>query len=559
MNVQQLIALNDRLRANASGMQNLWRQTGAMCLTRKLSSLITASSSSTTNDSNQTTAPDTKLLNSVAVEANQTLAAGLMSWVMPFEGRWFQYEPAPQQKDNEAMKEWLNVCTDIAINELRRSNFYTAIHEVLLDRSTYGTAVLWASKGKDVSWRPSVSLNFRAWDAGSYAIGEDDEGFVDTIPREFELSAAQAEEMFGRDVLPPVVKSELSANRLDTRERYLHFIMPRSEADRKGKEGQAAMPIRSVYIHAPSKTILRDSGFEEIPAIATRHLRWSEASAYGSSPAMQALAEIRGVNYLELLMSTLAETQVNPRLILPQGYEGTPDLRAGGITFGGMTRDTWPQEWMTQGRIDFGMQFIERKEQAIKNAFHNKMFDAFGQLKGDPNIPHIMELKAEQLGRISPSFTLLTTEVINPVLARVFMILLRAGKFPQAPREAFVADSLGQSGFFLPSAVQTNRMSQEMQQAKQGRFAQVFQAFAMMAQAGRPEVLDNLDADKTGRNLMNESGLGELLVPVDARDSLRQQRAAAMQAQQQQAMLLEAAKNPELVKQAAGALGGEAA
>jgi hypothetical protein len=274
---------------------------------------------------------------------------------------------------------------------------------------------------------------------------------------------------------------------------------------------------------------------------------------------MQAIAEIRGVNYLELLMSTLAETQVNPRLILPQSFEGVPDLRAGGITMGGMDRNSFPQEWMTQGRIDFGMQFIERKEQAIKNAFHNRMFDAFGQLKGDPNIPHIMELKAEQLGRISPAFTMLTTELINPALNRAFMILLRAGKFPSPPREAFVADVLGNQGFFAPSVVQTNRMSQEMQAAKQGRFASVFQLFAAMAQAGKPEVFDNIDGDKTSRDLMNDAGLNDYLVPVDARESLRQQRAAAQQAQQQQAMLLEAAKNPEIVKQVASAAGGEAA
>jgi hypothetical protein len=472
-----------------------------------------------------------------------------MSWVMPFEGNWFSFSPSPEQKDNEALKEWLNTCTEITLNELRLSNFYTAMHEVLLDRSTFGTAALWADKGK------RNALFFKAWDAGSYVIGEDEEGYVDTVPREFELTAAQAAGMFDEAKLPPRVKSELAANRPDTKERYLHFIMPRENAT---GEGPLAMPIRSVYLHIDSKTILSESGFEEMPAIITRHLRWSEASAYGSCPAMQAIAEIRGVNYIELLMSTLAEVQVNPRMILPQNFEGVPDLRAGGITMGGLDRNSYPQEWMSQGRIDFGMQFIERKEQAIKNAFHNRMFDAFGQLKGDPNIPHIMELKAEQLGRISPAFTMLTTEAINPTLSRAFNILWRAGKFPQPPREAFVQNSLGEVGFFPPSVIQTNRMSQEMQAAKQGRFASVFQLFGALQAAGMP-VMDNLDADKTGRDLMNDAGLHGYLLPVDARESLRQQRAAAAQAQEQKAMLLEAAKNPELVKQAAGALGGEQA
>ena len=70
------------------------------------------------------------------------------------------------------------------------------------------------------------------------------------------------------------------------------------------------MPIASIILHKDSKLVVSNSGFEELPAIVTRHLRWSEASAYGASPAMKALAEIRGVNYLELLMSTLAGNAV---------------------------------------------------------------------------------------------------------------------------------------------------------------------------------------------------------------------------------------------------------
>lgn len=539
---EDLIKLNDTLRSEASGMQKLWVDCGRMCLTRRISSIISATSRSTTTD---TVTPDTKLLNSVAVDAGANLASGLMSWVMPYEGRWFSWKPAPMQKGNEAVEEWLSACTEIALAELAASNFYDRAHEAMLDRGTFGIASLLVQEGR------RNSLLFKTWDVGSYVIAEDEEMYVTVIPREFELTALQARDMF--DVLPPKVAQALAANRPTEKSRYLHVIYPREDSQRQGT-GPKAMPIASSYIHIDSKMVLKESGFEEMPAVVTRHLRWSEASAYGASPAMIALAEIRGVNYMELLMATLAEVQVSPRLILPQNFEGVPDLRAGGITFGGLDRNSFPQEWMTGGRVDFGLAFIERKEKAIKQAFHSNMFSLFTDRPGDMNIPHVDALQAEQLGRISPAFTSLTTGFINPVLERVFMILFRAGKLPPPPREAYVANSLGQPTLLFPRTVQTNRMSQEMERAKQGRFGSILQLAAAMTQAGQA-AMDNLDGDRAIREITTDAGLRDLLVPLEERDRQRQQRAMAQQAAQQQQMLMEAARNPEMVRQVAGAIG----
>ena len=95
----------------------------------------------------------------------------------------------------------------------------------------------------------------------------------------------------------------------------------------------------------------------------------------------------------------------------------------------------------------------------------------------------------------------LTTGFINPILERVFMILYRAGKLPPPPREAFVANAVGQPLLLFPRVVQTNRMSQEIQAAKRSRFMEMFQVAASMAQAGRPEVFDNIDGDKATRDI----------------------------------------------------------
>ena len=529
-----LIKLNQELRSNTSNMMNLWDECGRLCLTRKVSSLVKSVSGSTTTDDYR---PETRLLNSVAVEANEVLAAGCMAWIMPSEGRWFQWSPAPEQAGNDATEQWLQACTEIALTALFHSNFYTRAHEVLQDRSTFGTACLWAELGQ------RNPINFRAWDVGTFVVNENAEGYCDMVFREIERTARQCAQEF--ESLPPVITNDLAQNKLDAKHRFIHCIFPRENpSPDKGAKGMA---FASIYVHEASKLIVKESGYEELPAFVTRYLKWSEASAYGVSPAMRALAEIRGVNYFEMLMATLAEVTVNPRMILPQGYQGVPDLRAGGVTFGGATRDTFPQEWMTAGRFDIGLTMIERKEKAVNEAFHRTLFELFANRTGDINIPHVRALEAEKLARFSPAFTALTTEFINPILERVFMLLYRAGKFPTPPREAFVADTLGRSMLLFPRVVQTNRMSLAMQAAKKNGFAELFALFAPLAQGGDTS-LDNLDTDRAFRDIARGEGLpADYLKNEDTVAQLRQARAQAAQAAQEREMMMEAAKSKPLV------------
>ena len=63
--------------------------------------------------------------------------------------------------------------------ELARSNFYTEAHELYMDRGCFGTGVLHCETGK------RSFLNFRKFDVGTFSIAEDDEGYVDTLSREF--------------------------------------------------------------------------------------------------------------------------------------------------------------------------------------------------------------------------------------------------------------------------------------------------------------------------------------------------------------------------------------
>lgn len=531
---QALLDRFERERNDARGMFTLWEEVGRMCLTRKLQAL-TGAINRTVNVSDTFTPYDAAILNSTAVNAVDVHAAGCQSWITPPDGRWFKFSPTDEFK-TDPVEQWLAQCTDVALLYLSASNFYTKVHELFIDRCVAGTATLTAEAGSN------GPLNFRVFDQGSYVISDNEEGYADNLFRERNFSARQAVEKFGEDKVSAKIRDD-AQHKPTNLHRFLQAVYPRPLSEQKEGSGNTAMPWAECWIDMQEKTKAQERGFEEMPFFANRYLRWSEYSPWGVSPAIQALAEVRGVNYLDLLYTTLAEVTVNPRIILPQGFQGVPDLRAGGITMGGMTRDTFPQEWMTAGRFEVGMNIIERKEKAIRDLFHVPLFEQFINLEREITATEARFREAEKVARFSPAFTQLTTELLNPVLQRVFMLLFRAGRLPQPPREALYQDAAGQIRLAYPRIVHTSRMALAMQSLKKSAFADLLAIFTPLLEAGVP-VMDNVNTDEVIRDLTRGDGLPVTYLREEEQvNSLRQARAQAEQAAQQAEMMREMMKS----------------
>jgi hypothetical protein len=542
---QGLLDLYSRMRSDAGGMFSLWDEVGRMCLTRKVSAL-TAAIHRTANASDSFTPYEAAIVNSTAVESVTVHAAGCNSWITPHDGNWFKFEPHREFR-HDSVATWLAECTESALLYLRGSNFYTRVHELYIDRVVSGTATLTAETGR------TSPLNFRVFDPGSFLIADNEEGLADLLFRERQLTARQAEEKFGEHA-PAKVRAD-AQSRPQTLHRFLQAVYPRPDSERR-RPGSAGMPFGECWVSVDEKSKIAEAGFEEIPFFTNRYLRWSEFSPWGASPAMQALAEIRGVNFLDMLSCVAAETAVNPRIVLPQGFQGVPDLRAGGITMGGLTRDTWPQEWLTGGRFDIGENLVARKEQVIRSLFHVPLFEQFASIDRQITATEVRAREAEKVARFSPAFTQLTTELLNPLLQRVFMLLFRAGKFPPPPREALYQDAAGEWRMQYPQVVQTSRMALAIQALKQSALSDWLGLAMPLVQTGS-QVLDNLDEDTAFRDLALGGGMpANYLRESEARDAMRAARAQAQQAAQQADMARELMKNQPLAEAGMAALQG---
>jgi len=522
---EELIRRNSRLAGQRAVWDVLWRELADHVMPRK--SQIGASSS--TPDPNK----EAVLFDNTAVQANQVLANGQLAWMTPMEARWFSYDPPPHLKGVDAAEQWFRWCTEIAQAALAKSRFYEVIHELYLDRGAFGTACIFCEQGD------KNPLHFQNLQIGTFSIAEDAEGNVDTLFREFPLTARQAISKFGEENVSAAIRTGAKDNP-DKEFNFLHAVYPRKDADPR-KLGAENKPIASVYVELQSKHVCRESGYDEQPFFCSRYLYWSGSyvgpSVYGYSPSVIALPESRQLQFLEQQLDSLAELAAFPRVLVPDTHEGEVDMRAMGVTyFNSANPNAAPREWATAGRYDVGLDRSDRKRKAIDRAFHVDLFQMFAQLEpGKMTAREVSERSAEKLIQFSPTFGRMTTELFNPLLARVFAVLTRSGMFPPPPMEIFEAGPDGSPVLAEPQISYSSRIALAIKGLENTAFARSLELLMPIMQF-RQDIADNYDWDKIARDSARNDGIpARWLVPEEFVKEMRAARAQEMAKQQQMA------------------------
>lgn len=543
---KKLLARADRLKGERSNYDNLCQQIAELVAPRK--------SEITTQKTLGVDGWTTGLYNQTASHANGILASGQMDYL--FAGRWFSFDPPPEIGADDDAKQWYQACTERTLRELARSNWPSVIHEFLLDRSAFGTAAIMAEEGV------KKLLVFHKFEIGTYSIEEDHEGLVDTMFREWKLTARQAKQKFGEDNLgPKVKKSANDPKKCDEKFSFVHAIYPREDYDAKKRDAENR-PIASCYVCREDNCLVKEDGYYEPAAAVSRYLKWGE-QPYGYSPSVEALPTIRQVNFIEMNMDALAEIKAFPRMLVPESQVDFIDMRANGVTGWdpNQSQGQKPETWGTEGEYNVGKERIDVKDKAIRERYHVDLFQMLQQIERQMTAFEVAQRLAEKVTAFSPTFYRLQTEVVTPILSRVFAILYRAGKFPEPPQSVLVPTEGGMFALATPEVTPTSKLAMAIKAAENQAFGQLMGIMSPLAEM-RPDLLDNYDLDKVVRGI----GLN-LGVPEDWQrdiadvEELRGARAEAAAQEQAVALAQGAAKaakdasaaSPEIRKAAMGA------
>lgn len=473
-----------------------------------------------------------RVRNGAARMACARLAGAHMSHIVTSHEPWFKWIARPgdvAEEDVEEANAWYGKCSDIALMELTRSNFYSEIYECFLDRVGMGTGCLYCGPGR------SVRLLFKAISPEQVCGEVDDEGRVVVFVREMLLSAYDVADLFGKAALSEGMAADYhqgGAGMYEKKWVVLHVV-------RRAKKPKMGRGWESFYVDQQGKRVMRREMEWEMPYMATRW-KMNGTSFFGFAPWQDVEGEVRGVEEIEKDLEKARRVAIDPRILTAAKLVGEVDLRAGGKTLvdpdllqdGGVLL---PKEWAAVGDVSLSYKQLADKEQRIKDAFLVPMLELFAYdegKKGFPTATEVMARENQYLLQFFPSFVQFAYDV-QPTLDRVFMVLYRAGVFPDPPdcvREDVIRNG-AVVGTVLknPGVTYNNKVALVLKRIESDAFAAALREAVELGEAV-PGLLDHLDVDRGMRARLRSLGVSEDSIRgnIEVEDMRRRKSAAVM-------------------------------
>ena len=473
-----------------------------------------------------------RVRNGAARMACARLAGAHMSHIVTSHEPWFKWIARPgdvAEEDVEEANAWYGKCSDIALMELTRSNFYSELYECFLDRVGMGTGSLYCGPGR------SVRLLFKAISPEQVCGEVDDEGRVVVFVREMLLSAYDVADLFGKAALSEGMAADYhqgGAGMYEKKWVVLHVV-------RRAKKPKMGRGWESFYVDQQGKRVMRREMEWEMPYMATRW-KMNGTSFFGFAPWQDVEGEVRGVEEIEKDLEKARRVAIDPRILTAAKLVGEVDLRAGGKTLvdpdllqdGGVLL---PKEWAAVGDVSLSYKQLADKEQRIKDAFLVPMLELFAYdegKKGFPTATEVMARENQYLLQFFPSFVQFAYDV-QPTLDRVFMVLYRAGVFPDPP-DCVREDVIG-SGAVVgtalknPGVTYNNKVALVLKRIESDAFAAALREAVELGEAV-PGLLDHLDVDRGMRARLRSLGVSEDSIRgnIEVEDMRRRKSAAVM-------------------------------
>lgn len=490
---------------------------------------------------------DLKIAQGVAWLAAQVFAAGVMSGLTPPSRQWFRFAfKRPDLNGNvEAMKV-LDQRQEIVSYILAKSNFYNSVHSVYLELP-FGQCPL------AIFYDPQNGVRFQAMTIGTYALGVDGYGKVDTVARKYEMTLQQIINCFGVDALPKNLQEQVKAGVGLDKKHQVNWLVEPNDNRLPGYVDKLNMPYRSVYWLDKSQEdeFLYVGGFEEWAIPVARYLV-NGLEPYGKGPGWFAEGDSKMLQLLKKDYLTAVELSIKPPMKGPAQL-----MNNGGINLipGGLTAvDDQSQQYVTplfDVKLDLAhaQQEIIRIEDAIKRAYSADLFLMLDSLdNGRMTAREVMERTQEKLQQLGPVVERLQDEFLNPVIHRVYSIIERSGGFPPIPQE--LLEVIGDED------IEVDYISPLAQAQKMSGLVNIEQGIAQVAQMAQlwPEVLKKIDPLATISKYFEMLGapavmqrsneaVAEILAQEQKAMQEQQEVANAMEMAQAAAPLADAAKN----------------
>lgn len=474
-----------------------------------------------------------KLIDSTASEAIlNSMVPSLISGTTPANAIWFK--AVPDQVDDPTVltdgEAWLERACQFVWRNIHGANFDSEIIDYFTDWAVAGWAVMYA----DIDRKKGGGYVFQTWPIGECYIASTRQDYiVDTIFREFELTAAQLAEEYGLNKLPDNVRKAVSDSP-DKKYTVVWAIEPRQDFKPPVDDRPLLpknMPFASYHVLLSEKAILKESGYNEFPCAVSRYRR-IPGTVYGIGAMSTALPDTK---QLQIMQRDFSRALQMAALGL---YAGKDD----GV-FNPSTMVIAPGKVITVNdpdsfrRVDDAraVPMLDAAIEKMQGTIRRKLLaDMMTPQYGQPMTAAETYARVDQVRQqIGPLYGRIQSEFLIPLLDRLIGIAYRADVLGEAPE-----DLQGRNlSFKFVSPLARAQKLEEVGSLE--RFVASLPALYEV----NPDAVDNIDIDAATQFLAQGLGVSASVMRTeDKLKAYREQRAQAQaqaQAQEQQAVAMQ--------------------
>lgn len=374
-----------------------------------------------------------KIINSTAQLALRNLRSGMFSGLTNPSLPWFKLSiPNRKIATKKAVKVYLENCAEVMQAVFGNSNVYNELQKAYGHLGAYGIAALLIEED------PKYDIRATLLPIGQYCLAKNADGIVDTCYREYALTVRQLVEKYGEDKVSQQTRDAYKQGNFDRYVDVIHAIEPRHLRNIEGKTAKD-MPFASIVIEkgAEEHEVLSESGYKDFPVLCPR---WDSIGedVYGTSPAMDAIGDVKQLQDMEKTLAQALAKEVNP----PLQVRGGAKVAQINVSPGAINRiaatdgesGIFPV-YNVQLNVAALATKMDQVEQRIKRVFFEDLFLIVSQLDDVRTATDIIERKSEKLLMLGPVIQGLERELLNPLISRVFGILEELGRFGDVPED----------------------------------------------------------------------------------------------------------------------------
>lgn len=476
-----------------------------------------------------------------ATFALDILTAGMMAGMTSPARPWFRLAtPDKDLMEFDPVRWWLHDVTELMRDIYAKSNTYMSLHSLYEELGAFATAATIVEEDYD------TVLHHNVLTAGEYAIATNDKGRVDTLAREYEMTTLNIVDKFVRQPdgsmdwsrVSQQIKNDWDTHKnLDAWRPVIHMICPRANRDVRKRDSKN-MQVGSYYMEPGrengDEVMLRESGYKRFPALCPRwHVRGGDI--YGNGPSFRAMGSVKQLQQEQLRKGQAIDYQTKPPIQVPSERKNSQvSALPGGVSYIPMNGAGGGAKTLFE--VNLNLQHLLEDIQDVRSRINRSFYaDLFLMISQDnrrtpATATEIAERHEEKLLMLGPVLERLHNEMLSPFIDMTFTRIVEAGILPPPPPELRGTDLKVE---FVSTLAQAQKM------VGLGSMDRLLGTVAQVAAGSQdPSVWDKVDKDQVVDRYADMLGVDPSIIVADDKVAfIRDERAQAMQAQQQAAAM----------------------